>query len=292
MRFVVDKFDERIKGAFPTVDFPINGNFIVKVAPTIDVTIDPTLTLDELLTRKMLGTLAYYSAFNYIISEDFLNAHDIEIPPSPDGTILCAAVGAVDGGAFCPASCQLFPVSVSPGLITAIISGSRLDDSTKTWATNIHAGKFVAITSGAGAGQERTITSNTSTSLTVSPVWTTLPTIGDSYEIKDTSYGRITSLPVTAPPPPLVHPVIVTWEIYTLTNLETGNVVHQYYSELESDRITCEISFDNGGHWEAVYNNTFTELSHTGTQVKVRFTNNLTLSTQKVWMNSYSILYT
>jgi hypothetical protein len=63
-------------------------------------------------------------------------------------------------------------------------AASTLTNSAKTWATNQWANYQVRITSGTGAGQIRTIASNTSTVLTVGSAWTTTPDATSVYSIE------------------------------------------------------------------------------------------------------------
>jgi hypothetical protein len=56
-------------------------------------------------------------------------------------------------------------------------------DPLKPWRSNQWAGWTVKILSGTGAGQFRTVSSNTSTQLTVSSSWTTIPDASSTYEI-------------------------------------------------------------------------------------------------------------
>ena len=62
-------------------------------------------------------------------------------------------------------------------------TGTTLVNSAKTWATNQWANSQVRIVSGTGAGQIRSITSNTGTTLTV-PTWTTTPDATSVYSIE------------------------------------------------------------------------------------------------------------
>jgi hypothetical protein len=62
-------------------------------------------------------------------------------------------------------------------------TGTTLVNSAKTWATNQWANYQVRIVSGTGAGQIRSITSNTSTTLTI-PTWTTTPDATSVYSIE------------------------------------------------------------------------------------------------------------
>jgi len=68
---------------------------------------------------------------------------------------------------------------------TATAGGSTtLDNSAKAWATNQWANSQLRIVSGTGAGQIRTIASNTGTQLTVSAAWTTNPDATSVYSIE------------------------------------------------------------------------------------------------------------
>ena len=62
-------------------------------------------------------------------------------------------------------------------------TGTTLVNSGKAWATNQWANSQVRIVSGTGAGQIRSITSNTGTTLTV-PTWTTTPDATSVYNIE------------------------------------------------------------------------------------------------------------
>lgn len=86
---------------------------------------------------------------------------------------------------------------------TATAGGATtLTDSTQSWTVNEFAGLIVTITSGTGAGQERTISSNTATALTVSTAWTTNPDNtsvysiegGDTLDVNNNDGQKITGL--------------------------------------------------------------------------------------------------
>jgi len=63
-------------------------------------------------------------------------------------------------------------------------AASTLTQTGKTWATNQWANSQVRIVTGTGAGQIRTIASNTAATLTVSAAWTTNPDATSVYEIQ------------------------------------------------------------------------------------------------------------
>jgi len=97
---------------------------------------------------------------------------------------------------------------------TATAGGaSTLTDSVQSWTTNVWASGTVTIVSGTGAGQTRTISSNTNTVLTVSSPWTTNPNntsvytlsktatspgSGGNYDVWATGNTRTNSTPATA----------------------------------------------------------------------------------------------
>lgn len=56
------------------------------------------------------------------------------------------------------------------------VTSTTITVSTATWTTNQFAGKLIYIDAGTGAGQERTVVSNTADTITVSVAWTTNPT--------------------------------------------------------------------------------------------------------------------
>ena len=68
---------------------------------------------------------------------------------------------------------------------TATAGGANtLTNSAKNWATNQWANSQVRISAGTGAGQIRTVASNTSTVLTVSANWTTQPDATSQYSLE------------------------------------------------------------------------------------------------------------
>jgi hypothetical protein len=66
---------------------------------------------------------------------------------------------------------------------TSSATGTTLVDTTKSWTVNGYANFQVRIVSGTGAGQVRSITSNTATTLTV-PTWTITPDATSVYQIE------------------------------------------------------------------------------------------------------------
>ena len=88
-----------------------------------------------------------------------------------DGKLL--ATPSFDNGAY---------LSMATGTATAG-GASNIDNSGKAWTVNQWANYQIRITAGTGAGQIRTISSNTATSITVSAAWTTAPDATSQYAI-------------------------------------------------------------------------------------------------------------
>lgn len=92
-----------------------------------------------------------------------------------------AATWATSGKALATSGSLGSPIATG----TATAGGaSTLTNSGKSWTTNQWANFQVRITGGVGAGQVRTINSNTGTVLTVSAAWTTNPDATSTYAIE------------------------------------------------------------------------------------------------------------
>ena len=74
-------------------------------------------------------------------------------------------------------------ISFATGTATSGAS-TTISNSAKSWATNQWANHQIRITGGTGAGQIRTISSNTGTQITVSTAWTTTPDSTSAYSIE------------------------------------------------------------------------------------------------------------
>lgn len=75
------------------------------------------------------------------------------------------------------------------GLSTGSNTSTTLNDTTKAWTVNAWAPtKVIIITNGTGAGQIRTIASNTSNQITLNTAWVTTPDASSYYSIYDEGY--------------------------------------------------------------------------------------------------------
>ncbi len=66
-------------------------------------------------------------------------------------------------------------------------AATTITDTGKSWTVNALAGEEVAVYDGTGAGQYRTVASNTATAITVTVAWATNPASGSKYYVKDAS---------------------------------------------------------------------------------------------------------
>jgi hypothetical protein len=73
--------------------------------------------------------------------------------------------------------------SFATGTVTAG-SSTTLTNTAKSWTTNQWANSQLRITAGTGAGQNRTVASNTATTLTLSSAWSTAPDATSQYSLE------------------------------------------------------------------------------------------------------------
>lgn len=71
------------------------------------------------------------------------------------------------------------------GTSTGGNTAAVIKDTTKAWTVNEHIGRAVVILAGTGAGQARTIQSNSATQIDVNVLWTTTPDATSQYAIRD-----------------------------------------------------------------------------------------------------------
>ena len=79
------------------------------------------------------------------------------------------------------------PTNHDTGTALGSQTGTTLQDTSKSWTVNEYATYTVRITGGTGVGQWRTISSNTSNTLTIGTAWDTTPDGTSTYEISRSS---------------------------------------------------------------------------------------------------------
>jgi hypothetical protein len=151
----------------------LGANAIITVTPASGVAFDSTTQF-----QVFSGSLWFFNSGTtvvgfsvYDVATNAWTARSVAGLPVAWGTDakLVATIGAVS--------------AVATGTVTAGAS-TTLTNSAKTWAANMWANYQVRITGGTGAGQIRTITSNTATALTVSAAWAVTPDATSTYSIE------------------------------------------------------------------------------------------------------------
>jgi hypothetical protein len=79
-------------------------------------------------------------------------------------------------------------LEAAPEAAATIFSHSSIGNLSAQMQANQYAGMTVRIISGMGAGQERIVSSNSSTTLAISPLWMIAPDASSSYVISQTAY--------------------------------------------------------------------------------------------------------
>jgi RHS repeat-associated protein len=139
------------------------------------------LTPIRSLNRRALGNNLPISNVNNF-GNVAITIYDGLSRPVETDTVLTAS-GQGDGiNAGANADGVIVPTNGS-GTSDGNSSGNTLSDGSKTWTANQWVNQTAYITTGRGAGQSRTISSNTATVLTVSPNWTTVPDATSTYAI-------------------------------------------------------------------------------------------------------------
>ncbi len=176
---------------------------------TLGASVGPRITLGELdgcrvydLDQTMLGTVdnggvtgSISSSYLGSVINQFRQYSGTGIPASQYrlGSNLSGTRYKIDSTSY---TTLAFNRSSTTGALTArtlnvpTASGTAtagaattLTDSAATWTTNRWAGGTLTLTGGTGAGQSRTISSNTATAITVSPAWATNPAAGTTYTV-------------------------------------------------------------------------------------------------------------
>lgn len=114
-----------------------------------------------------------------------------------DGTVVMIQLtisAATMGEAYCDVTSQLVAAGgnvdlqiqiYSPAVTGTATSGTTTSmyDTSKAWTVNEHAGRWLYIGAGTGAGLFRRIVSNTATQIVVSEAWDSNPAAGSAYSI-------------------------------------------------------------------------------------------------------------
>jgi uncharacterized repeat protein (TIGR01451 family) len=152
-------------------------------------------------------------------------------PVDATGTIACTYATMSPGASntFQVTVHNHAPLPQGTGTATAATT-TTLTDSGQTWTPNAFAGATVYITSGAGAGQQATILSNTATVLTLTPAFATAPT-GATFLITNppgtnvtapAAVSAATSTTLTAPTSTWTPNQWAGWSVSILTGTGAG----------------------------------------------------------------------
>ena len=151
----------------------ISTTSVFTVSAPWTVTPDATTTFTLMSGRFWVWNAGTTSTFGFRYYDTATNTWSAELAkPSvgatwaTDGRLVSAETGVLDSG------------TATAG------AASTLTDSAKTWATNTWATMQVRITSGTGAGQIRTVASNTATVLTTATAFTVAPDASSSYVLE------------------------------------------------------------------------------------------------------------
>lgn len=157
----------------------VGANSVITVTSAFSATITASSTYRLLTPRWYVlnaGTLATNSIKYYDFALNTWVALAITGLPATWGT---------DGKAIStPSWVDNAYLSFATGTSTGTNTTTTLNNTAKAWTTNQWANSQVRIVSGTGAGQIRSVASNTGTALTVSVAWTTTPDATSVYSIE------------------------------------------------------------------------------------------------------------
>jgi len=167
-------------GDFRTIAYnTVGANGVITVTAPFSATITASSTYRLITPRYYVlcaGTLAANAFKVYDFALNTWTGLSITGLPATVGTDgkLIATPSFGDNGV---------ELNFATGDVTSATS-TTLVNSAKTWTTNQWANYQVKIVAGTGAGQIRTIASNTGTTLTVSAAWTVTPDATSDYHIE------------------------------------------------------------------------------------------------------------
>lgn len=155
----------------------IGANGVITIATTAGVAFDAT-TVYQLLTPR------WYVLSGGTLAAGAFKVYDFATNTWQSLSITTLPVSLTVDSKLVATPSWLEVGAVQQGTGTASAGGaSTLTNSAKAWTTNQWTNSQLRIISGTGAGQIRTIASNTATVLTVSVAWTTAPDATSVYEI-------------------------------------------------------------------------------------------------------------
>ena len=102
-------------------------------------------------------------------------------------------------------------------------SAAKLTNTSQSWVINQWARYLLAITSGAGSGQSKTISSNTATEITVSSAWITNPDSTSVYKIENLTESTLSNSPEIAS---RHHDGLVDWMVFMSLKSRDADVIN------------------------------------------------------------------
>jgi hypothetical protein len=151
----------------------------------------------NLSQNEMAGRRLAFTIVSGSVPVDLTGKTVLLFGKKPDGTgitLQLTLTAPTLGQGYCDITSQVVSsagnVDLQIRIFTPAATGSATSgtstsmyDTSKTWTVNAHAGKWLYISSGAGAGQSRLIVSNTATQLVASEAWDVNPAAGSGYSI-------------------------------------------------------------------------------------------------------------
>jgi hypothetical protein len=151
----------------------------------------------NLSQNEMAGRRLAFTIVSGSVPVDLTGKTVLLFGKKPDGTgitLQLTLTAPTLGQGYCDITSQVVSsagnVDLQIRIFTPAATGSATSgtstsmyDTSKTWTVNAHAGKWLYISSGAGAGQSRLIVSNTATQLVASEAWDVNPAAGSAYSI-------------------------------------------------------------------------------------------------------------
>jgi type IV pilus assembly protein PilW len=146
------------------------------------------------LTSLFRSTQVSYSTQNELINvqENARSTLDFIVRPLRNAVASSVTIsGTAPNQTLSFSVIEDFSRSTASTTTTPANTSTTLNDSTKNWTGSQWQNYYVNINSGTGSGQQKQISSNSSTQLTLSSAWTTIPDTTSDYKILSThSFSR------------------------------------------------------------------------------------------------------